>query len=108
MYDSLSRLAALPPDTQVYCAHEYTQANIRFALTVEPSNEGLRERARQVDAQRANGLSTVPSFLEDELATNPFLRSREPSIQAAASEHADQPLTDPVRVFATIREWKDG
>lgn len=108
MFHSLSRLAALPPDTRVYCAHEYTQANIRFALTVEPGNEALRQRARQVDELRAAGLPTVPSLLAEELATNPFLRSAEPAIQAAASEHADQVLTDPVRVFATIREWKDG
>jgi len=108
MHTSLSRLAALPPDTLVYCAHEYTQANIRFSLTVEPDNERLRQRAHQVDERRARGLATVPSSLEEELATNPFLRSREPSLQAAASEHADQAISDPVRVFATIREWKDG
>ncbi len=108
MFHSLSRLAALPADTRVYCAHEYTQANIRFALTVEPGNENLRQRARQVDERRAAGLPTVPSLLAEELATNPFLRSAEPAIQAAASEHSDQTLSEPVRVFATIREWKDG
>jgi hydroxyacylglutathione hydrolase len=108
MYASLSRLAALPPDTQVYCAHEYTQANIRFSLTVEPDNQRLRQRAQQVDERRARGLPTVPSSLEEELATNPFLRSQEPSLSAAATDHADQPISDPERVFATIREWKDG
>lgn len=108
MFASLSRLAALPPDTLVYCAHEYTQANVRFSRTVEPGNERLRLRAHQVDERRARGLATVPSSLEEELATNPFLRSREPSLQAAASEHAEQPIRDPERVFATIREWKDG
>ncbi|MDD5296817.1 MAG: hydroxyacylglutathione hydrolase [Rhodocyclaceae bacterium] len=108
MYASLSRLQSLPKDSLVYCAHEYTQANIRFSLAVEPGNERLRQRARQVDARRASGLPTVPSTLEEELATNPFLRSGAPAIQAAASAHAEQAINDPVRVFATIREWKDG
>jgi hydroxyacylglutathione hydrolase len=75
MWTSLEKLAALPADTQVYCGHEYTQANARFALAVEPDNAMLQERARVVDALRANGNATLPSTIELELATNPFLRA---------------------------------
>ncbi|RME64928.1 MAG: hydroxyacylglutathione hydrolase, partial [Alphaproteobacteria bacterium] len=75
MWASLSKLAALPPETRIYCAHEYTQANGRFALTVEPDNPALAARMKAVDAARAAGQPTVPSTLADELATNPFLRA---------------------------------
>lgn len=107
MYASLSRLAALPPGTAVYCAHEYTQANLRFALAVEPENEDLRRRIEEVAAIRSAGSPTVPSSIAEELATNPFLRSDKPSVAAAAlARGADG--TDPARVFAAIREWKNG
>ena len=108
MYASLRRLAALPPDTLVYCAHEYTQSGTRFALTVEPGNVALHERSRRVDELRRAGLTTLPSTLAEELATNPFLRSEAAEVIAAASEHAGRALTSPVDVFTTVREWKDG
>ena len=75
MHANLQRLAALPPDTLVYCAHEYTLANGRFALTVEPDNEALRERMAKVEAARAAGEPTVPTTIADERATNPFMRA---------------------------------
>lgn len=75
MWDSLTRLAALPEETQVYCAHEYTQSNGRFALTVEPENQDLQDRVRQVEGLRAKGHSTIPSTIGQERATNPFLRA---------------------------------
>lgn len=75
MWASLSRLAALPGSTRVFCAHEYTEANGRFALTVEPGNEDLLARMREVRGLRARGLSTLPSTVELEKRTNPFLRA---------------------------------
>jgi hydroxyacylglutathione hydrolase len=103
MWNSLSKLRALPPETRIYCGHEYTQANARFALTVEPDNTALIERARTVGAARAAGLSTVPGLLGDELATNPFLRADRPELQQAAGMVG----ADPVAVFAEIRHRKD-
>src|SRR5919106_2689588 len=82
MWDSLSKLAALPDDTLVYCAHEYTQSNARFALSVDPDNPALKERAAEVDRQRAADQPTVPTRLSAERAANPFLRVRDPAIRA--------------------------
>lgn len=105
MVDSLGKLAALPADTSVYCAHEYTQANIRFALAVEPTNRRLIARSQEVDARRRAGVPSVPSTLEIEHATNPFLRVGEANVVAAArARGADD---SPVAVFATLREWKN-
>jgi hydroxyacylglutathione hydrolase len=103
MWDSLSRLAALPPETIVCSGHEYTQANARFALTIEPDNPALTRRAAAVDAARAKGQPTVPSTLAEELATNPFLRAGLPEVKAALgmTEAAD------AEVFAEIRRRKD-
>ena len=75
MHANLQRLATLPPETAVYCAHEYTQSNARFAVTVDPANEALRRRAGEVDAARAAGQATVPTTIALELATNPFMRA---------------------------------
>jgi hydroxyacylglutathione hydrolase len=75
MYSNLQRLAALPPETKVYCAHEYTLANARFAATVEPGNEALRQRIAEVEAARSAGEATVPTTVALELATNPFVRA---------------------------------
>lgn len=105
MVASLSKLAALPADTLVYCAHEYTQSNIRFALAVDPANQNLIARSQQVNALRAAGLPSVPSTLETERATNPFLRTGEAAMIAAArARGADD---SPVAVFAALREWKN-
>jgi hydroxyacylglutathione hydrolase len=77
MFDNMRQLSALPDDTLVYCAHEYTQANGRFALVAEPDNAALIERMAQVDAMRARGEATVPSTIGEERATNPFMRARD-------------------------------
>jgi hydroxyacylglutathione hydrolase len=103
MWSSLKKLRALPPDTRVYCAHEYTQANCRFALTVEGSSETLLARAEAIATARAEGLPTVPSTIALERATNPFLRADVPEF-LAASGYGGQPAT---AVFADIRGRKD-
>lgn len=105
MLASLEKLAALPPNTRVYCAHEYTEANLRFALQVDPDNTALSDRMTRVMAQRAAFTPSVPTRLDDELATNPFLRCREPAVIAAAQQRGA--TDDPVSVFAAIREWKN-
>lgn len=107
MYNSLQRLASLPGDTRVYCAHEYTESNLRFALQVEPDNQALRERLAKVSAQRARDEITLPSTLAEELATNPFLRADQRSVIESAERHAGRPLSSPAEVFAAVRAWKD-
>ena len=107
MSASLGKLAALAGPTRVYCAHEYTMANIRFAEAVEPGNRALAERKARDGAKRAQGAATVPSTIALELATNPFLRCREPEVVASAERHAGRRLGDPVAVFAEIRAWKN-
>ena len=107
MVDSLSKLASLPPETRVYCAHEYTLSNLRFARVVEPGNAALAQREAREAAKRERGEPTVPSTIRDELDTNPFLRWTEPDVVAAAERRAGRPLRDPVAVFAEIREWKN-
>jgi hydroxyacylglutathione hydrolase len=103
MWASLSKLRALPDDTRVYCAHEYTQSNARFALTVEPANAALERRAREIDALRARGEPTVPSTIGLEKATNPFLRPESPDLQRTLGLVG----RDPVTVFAETRRRKD-
>lgn len=103
MWESLSKLAALPPETLVCSGHEYTQANARFALTVDPDNSALISRVKAIDAARAANRPTVPSTLSEELATNPFLRAADPAI----ARHLDLDDADPVTVFARIRSLKD-
>lgn len=107
MYRSLTRLAGLPDETEVYCAHEYTLANLRFALVAEPDNADIRARYEEVTRLRAAGRSTVPAPLSLEKRTNPFLRSENPHLARAAAAYAGRPLHDPVEVFATVRAWKD-
>lgn len=99
MHGSLMRLAALPADTQIYCGHEYTAANLRFAAAVEPDNAAIAERLRTL------GPRSVPSTMGVEVATNPFLRASEPTVVSAAA--ARGAAGDPVNVFAAIREWKN-
>lgn len=102
MWRSLGKLKALPPETRIYCAHEYTQSNARFALTVEPQNAALVARAQRIDALRAAGQPTVPGTLAEELATNPFLRADLPALQNEAGAPGDA-----VATFAAIRQRKD-
>ncbi|WP_237153340.1 hydroxyacylglutathione hydrolase [Oryzibacter oryziterrae] len=103
MWQSLSRLASLPEDTRVYCGHEYTASNARFALTIEPFNAELAERAKSITLLRAEGRPTVPTTIGEEKATNPFLRAGNESMSARLG------LTDatPDQVFAEIRRRKD-
>ena len=108
MMASLAKLAALPGETLVYCGHEYTLANLRFALAVEPGNAALHARQLREQAKRDQGLPTVPARMDEECATNPFLRAAEPEVFAAAAAHAGRPLADAVDAFATLREWKNG
>lgn len=103
MWASLRKLRALPGETLVYCGHEYTEANARFALTVDPTNEALAIRALAVAERRAEGLPTVPSAMAEERATNPFLRADQPAVAAAV----DLKNRAPVEVFAEIRRRKD-
>lgn len=108
MHASLHRLAALPGETLIYCAHEYTVANLEFAREVEPYNETLMARLEEARRDRANGRPTVPSTVEQELATNPFLRCDKSPVVAAAEARAGLDLPTTVDVFAVIRGWKDG
>lgn len=108
MYTSLARLRALPDQTAVYCAHEYTLANLRFALAVEPDNPMVLEHLRACEARCAQGLPTLPSTIALEKAINPFLRTHMPAVRAAAERHAGRPLDDALEVFAVLRQWKDG
>ena len=106
MQKSLDKLAALPADTRVYCAHEYTQSNCAFALAVEPDNAALQTRAREIDRLRAMDKITLPSRLGDELAGNPFLRTRADSVVEAARK-IDPQATPGIATMAVIRAWKD-
>ena len=106
MHDSLTHLAALPDETLIYCGHEYTEANLHFALAVEPGNRLLRSRINEVEVLRAKGMATVPSTLAIEKATNPFLRCQEFEVRAAAQAR-DPGVSDSVEVFAAIRAWKN-
>jgi hydroxyacylglutathione hydrolase len=103
MWNSLSKLRALPDDTRVHCAHEYTQSNARFALSVDSGNQALRDRARAVDQAREEGRATVPSLLGEEKATNPFLRADNPAFARALG----LPDRGAVEVFAAVRAAKD-
>ena len=108
MYESLTKLGALPDGTAVCCGHEYTVANLRFAAVVEPDNRAVREYAAECASRRARGEPTLPSPMGRERLVNPFLRCREEAVREAAERHAGRTLPDTVDVFAEIRRWKDG
>jgi hydroxyacylglutathione hydrolase len=103
MWDSLKKLMALPEDTAVYCGHEYTQANARFALAIEPDSAALQRRAKEVDEMRAAGRATLPTTIGLELETNPFLRPHVPAIQRRLGLEGRPDW----EVFAEIRERKN-
>ncbi|MFZ8939742.1 MAG: hydroxyacylglutathione hydrolase [Burkholderiaceae bacterium] len=107
MHRALAQLAALPGNTQVCCAHEYTQSNVRFALSVEPSNQALQAYATQVATLRAAKQPTLPSRIALELEINPFMRTAQPSVQQAASQRAGHGVTEPSECLAVLREWKN-
>lgn len=103
MLESLKKLVALPLETVIYCGHEYTLANARFALTVDPTNSALKERVRHIEALRREGRPTLPTTLAQEMATNPFLRWHDPVIRRNLGM---EDATDEA-VFAEIRKRKD-
>jgi hydroxyacylglutathione hydrolase len=104
---SLQRIAGLPAETRVYCAHEYTLDNLGFAIWVEPESEAVARRIVEEQAKRQAGLPTLPSTLSLELATNPFLRTGEQSVHLAAEKAAGRALETPGEVFTALRQWKD-
>ncbi|WP_299593352.1 hydroxyacylglutathione hydrolase [uncultured Microbulbifer sp.] len=107
MHDSLSRLASLPRDTKVYCAHEYTLANLAFAKAAEPRNPALDERIEEARAARAKDHPTLPSTIGEELQTNPFLRTQSAEIRSQSAAQGANPEGSAVEIFATLRHWKD-
>ena len=107
MLRSLQRLQDLPAATRVYCAHEYTLANLAFALKAEPENATLRDRYSVVTEKRERGEITLPSTLAQECASNPFLRTDSPSLRARICEREGSDTLSQVEVFAALRGWKD-
>ena len=107
MHTSLTKLAALPSNTEVYCAHEYTLSNLLFAQAVEPENRSLASHILTCKELRLNNRPTVPSLIGRELQINPFLRSDQESVKAAAQSYSGQPLDSPAEVFRATRDWKD-
>ena len=107
MHQSLTKLAQLPSTTQVYCAHEYTLTNLRFCSAVEPENLDLQARVNADTERRHQQQPTVPSTLETELLTNPFLRCHEPSVITSAEAHSEGSLNSSADVLRVIRAWKD-
>ena len=103
MWNSLQKLKALPPSTRIYCTHEYTQANGRFALSVEPDNRHLQQKMLEVQQLRAENKPTVPSTIEQELATNPFFRADSVNLQKTLGME----YQSPVGVFTELRKRKD-
>ncbi len=107
MHASLHKLAALPGATRVYLGHEYTASNLRFATAVEPASAAIAARVQAVAARRARGEPTTPSTLTEEHATNPFLRTAEATVRAAAATRDPAAAADPVAAFAALRQWKN-
>jgi hydroxyacylglutathione hydrolase len=107
MNASLNKLRELPPDTRMYCGHEYTAANLRFALTVDPGNGAALDYQDSVDRIRADGSPSLPSTVGLERQVNPFLRCDNPTVVRAAETHAGKSLTQPAEVFGVLRAWKD-
>jgi len=107
MLTSLNKLKSLPANTLVYCTHEYTLANLQFAKAADPHNERLQQRLTSEKAKRDSNQATLPSSMQLELATNPFLRCADPALVQAAASHSNQTPATEVDVFAALRSWKD-
>ncbi len=107
MAASLQRIAQLPEETLLYCAHEYTQDNLGFAQLVEPENQAIAARQEATRMMRSQGQPSVPSLLSLQLKTNPFLRTQNPTVIAAAEQWAKKPLSGNVALFSALRSWKD-
>ncbi|MBU1666242.1 MAG: hydroxyacylglutathione hydrolase [Gammaproteobacteria bacterium] len=108
MHASLNRIKALPAETLVYCAHEYTLENLAFALKVEPNNPALQTRLMEVRSLLSQEKPTLPVSLSREIATNPFLRFDQSSVAVAAAQHAGHPAQPGLVTFTTVRAWRDG
>jgi len=107
LFHSLQKIAALPDKTLIYCTHEYTEDNLRFAITVEPDNKEIIRRQKKTRQLRARNIITIPSTLAEEKQTNPFLRSNIPRVINAAERFTGHTLNTSESVFATLRYWKD-
>ena len=107
MHDSLSKLAALPKHTKVFCTHEYTQSNLKFAIEVEPDNIALKKKIESVNLLRKKDIETLPSTIELELQINPFLRCSQPEVIKSAEKYTGSQLSSPSEVLGSIRDWKD-
>lgn len=107
MHASLGRLAALPDDTKVFCAHEYTLSNLRFAMAVEPGNADIVEYNGQCEVLRAQARPTIPTTIGMERRINPFLRCEQPGVRRAAEQVSGETLADAGAVFAALRRWKN-
>jgi hydroxyacylglutathione hydrolase len=107
MLHSLDTLAGLPDDTRIYCGHEYTLANLRFARAVEPGNPEIAQHAERVEILREDDTPSLPSTLALEKRINPFLRCDEPAVKHSAAERAGRQLASRIEVFAAVRRWKD-
>ncbi len=107
MWNSLQKLAALPDDTLIYCAHEYTLSNLRYAAAIEPGNKAIKERLKHVEQLRSRDLITLPSLMGLEKRTNPFLRCDNAEVIAFARAHSNRTLESSAEVFGVIREIRD-
>jgi hydroxyacylglutathione hydrolase len=107
MLKAMDTLAALPGNTRVCCAHEYTLSNLKFALAVEPDNVALKNHAQHCAQLRSQNLPTLPAQLANELNINPFLRSRHPAVIRAVKAFAPQTSNQEVDIFANLRAWKN-
>lgn len=107
LFHSLQKIARLPDETRLFCAHEYTEENLRFAYLVEPDNDAIQQRRERTRLLRSRGLPCVPSTLAEEKATNPFLRCGVAAVARAAERFAGQHLNDPEQVFLALRRWRD-
>jgi len=107
LFNSLQQIADLAADTKIYCAHEYTEANLRFAATIEPNNKSIQQRIIATKKIRQQGLRSLPSQLDLELQTNPFLRCTQTEVKHAAEKNSAQQLATPRQVFTALRKWKD-
>lgn len=107
LYKALHKIKALPESTIIYCTHEYTLANIEFALAVEPNNQQLQDRQKHCQALRDNNLPTLPTTVKLEQQTNPFLRTEQPCIQQSVSKQAGSSITDCFSAFSELRLWKN-
>jgi hydroxyacylglutathione hydrolase len=107
MYDSLTKICRLSDNTLIYCAHEYTAANLRFAEIVEPQNTDIQQRKKDVALQMEQHVPTLPSYLSLEKLTNPFLRCNQRSVVTSVQSQLDENTVDPVSIFQALRAWKD-